>query len=133
MMTLQEIREKLSQLPQEIKEAKDKLDQMNLAGDSEVTLKNLRLEKMLLVSQEKGDNDKPKYTNDKQREAAVQQKMEGDQNAQALEQKIREGKRARNEQMTEVERLENEFRAVRTLATLESSAVSILADLFNGR
>ena len=50
-MTLQEIREKLSQLPQKIKEAKDKLDQMNLAGDSEVTLKNLRLEKMLLVSQ----------------------------------------------------------------------------------
>lgn len=132
-MTLQEIRERLFSLPQEIKEEKDKLDQMNLAGDSEIALKNLKLEKMLLVSQEKGGNDKPKYTNDKQREAAVQQKMEEDPNAEALEQKIREGKRTRNEQMTEVERLENEFRAVRTLANLESSAVSIVADLFSGR
>lgn len=132
-MTLQEIRESLFSLPQKIKEAKDKLDEMNLAQDSEVALKNLRLEKMLLITQEKGDNDKPKYTNDKQRDAAVQKEMEEDPNAKVLEQKIRDGKKARNEQMNEVERLENEFRAVRTLAMLESSAVSIVADLFSGR
>jgi hypothetical protein len=81
-----------------------------------------------VISETNGDG-KPRYSNDKAREAEITRRLAADPDYRAALQAVREAEDAVNSEQFELNRLYNEFAAYRTVAKVLAGKLNLVAGI----
>ncbi|MGB9825073.1 MAG: hypothetical protein ACPLRU_00215 [Desulfofundulus sp.] len=129
-MGIEHTLDKLNSFPAEIRRQQDAL--VNARRNLEDARSNLELAKQVVVAgviEEKNGDGKPKYSNEKAREAEITKRLATDPGYQAALQAYRAAEDAVNTAQFELDRLYNEFSACKAASRVLAGKLNLLANL----
>lgn len=129
-MNIDQVIDTIYKLPAEIHHQETILSKIKQRLDEAKS--NLELEKQVIIaaviSETNGDG-KPRYTNEKAREAEIAKRLAVNTEYQEILLTVREAENAVNSEQFELNRLHNEFSAYKTIAKILTGKLQLMAGL----
>ncbi|MHB8182644.1 MAG: hypothetical protein ACYDDN_02675 [Candidatus Desulforudaceae bacterium] len=126
----QRLATQLMSYPEQIRQQQDVVAQARRAlDDAKAEVEQLRAVFLAAVASEINDGGKPKFSNEKAREAEVTTRMAANPTCVVARQDLHDAEDTYNVAQFDLQRLENEFRATIKAADLVSAQLNLLAGM----